>query len=289
MAMDFIKQGVLKSYFGSKILIFLLGINVIIAIIAGLTALMGGPNGLSSMENLLALPASFNEFLVKPWTILTYMVTQFSLLHLLFNMLWLYWFGKILVYERSEKMLLFTYLGGGVFAGLCYMTAASLSGAIPGATLSGASGAVLAVMTAVATLLPYISVRLFLLGEINIKWLAAACVVLSFIGTGETNIDSAAAHAGGALFGLIFAFIIKKGRNPLTNGINRFIEKTGSQFKKTISPPPQKNPKATVEAMAGKLCDSERLDILLDKIRQSGYASLSEREKKELNAISNRL
>lgn len=289
MATDFIKRGAIWNFFGSRILMFLMGINIVIAIIAGLTLLFAGSRGLSYMESLLALPASFNDFLHKPWSLLTYMVTQFSLLHLLFNMIWLFWFGKIISSERGDTTLLACYAGGGIFAGLCYLGTAAISGAPPGSTLCGASGAVLAVMTAVATLLPSLSVRLFLIGNINIKWLAVACVVLSFIGAGETNIDSAAAHAGGAIFGLIFALSIK--RTKISPAISFFglKAKAAKNIKKFASTGREKDADAAVGAMTGRLCDTERLDTLLDKIRQSGYASLSERERKELNAISNRL
>lgn len=218
-------------------------------------------------------------FLLHPWTAVTYMATHYDFLHLLFNMLWLYWFGTMLPTQSGGKTLLWLYAGGGLAGTALYVAVTALwpSLSTPGAYLCGASASVLSVMTAVAVLSPDRRVNLFLFGPVKIKWIAIACIVLTFLGIGGGNPGAQSAHIGGVAFGLAFAvFYI----NKKFSGIFRFpVRKTGET----------RNGDAVAKAAAGRLSDSSRLDELLDKIRFSGYKSLTTGERNELNELSRRL
>lgn len=230
------------------------------------------------ISNWLALSADPIRALTRPWTLITYIVTHLNPLHLLFNSLWLYWFGLMISDIGRDRSMLWLFLGGGVVGGLLYLLTAVLSGYNPGAFLTGDSAAVLSVMTAVAILIPNRSLRLFLLGEIKVKWIAIICIVITLIGANGSGVPPQAAHFGGIAFGLALA-LHYKGTLRISFPRNK---------KKSVAPR-RHNVKATLRAIDKSLNDEERLDALLDKIRVSGYDSLSNREKTELNHISSRL
>ncbi len=139
----------------------------------------------------LTLPSIFSLFLTRPWTLATYMAVHFDVLHMLFNVLWLYWFGKILLLTLSDRQLLWAFTGGGITGGIVFMTAAALG--FGSGWLCGCSAAVIAVMCVAAIRLPDHPLYLFLIGEVKLKWVAVACCVLTFIGGGGNQ----AAHIGG--------------------------------------------------------------------------------------------
>lgn len=187
------------------------------------------------------------------WTLLTYMVTQYDFIHLLFNVLWLFWFGNILPEWVSERRRIILYAGGGLCGALTYVACNLLfpSLAPPGAALCGASAAVLSMMAAAGILGGDRKVYLILVGPVAAKWVCLGCIILAFFGFGGGSTAAQSAHIGGVAFGLIYALLLKHS--------------------------PRRAPRRA------------NLDQLLDKIRLSGYSSLTIGERKELNAISRRL
>lgn len=227
---------------------------------------------LSGLIPLFSLPNSLSALLVSPWTVLTYMFTQFSFLHLLCNMIWLYWFGGIITYLSARKIYLLYFLGG-LLGAVAFIGISSL---IPSGVpyLAGSSASVLAVMTASAMLHPNMEIRLSFIGTFRLKWIVTVAAVLTLIG-GAGAYDVLAAHAAGILAGILFSPAIKYFRPP--------------SVKKIRVRPVHRDGHKVAQAAAMRLSDPERLDELLDKIRLSGFASLSEAEKRELNEISRRL
>ena len=151
-------SGLLAWCGGSRGLAWLAGLNLAIGIPLCLLALAGSRlhAAEATVYSWLALPPLFSEWLMRPWTLLTYMAAHFSLLQLLFNTAWLIWFGRMLLDVAPQRMLLQLYIGGGIAGGLCYMAAGTLLGGA-GAGLSGASVAVLSLMTATALTMPNLS------------------------------------------------------------------------------------------------------------------------------------
>lgn len=231
--------------------------------------------------SLLSLPADLSLLLSRPWTLLSYMVTHYSPLHLLFNMLWLYWFA-ILIDSLTPRRFLLLYIGGGLFGAAAFILGCRLTGIPYGVTLCGASASVMALMTAAAVATPNRRISLLLFGSVRLKWIAVAAILLSFLGMGGGNAGGQYAHIGGVLFGLCAApFILRKrSGNP---------KPASATPRRPRTQPTPEGIASVARASEGRLSDPERLDQLLDKIRLSGFDSLSPSEKGELMAISSRL
>ena len=263
---------------GSRALAWLLTITVgtgLLVWLSGIVCHLSGWNG-NGIADWLSLPADFGRFLTRPWTIATYMLVHFSPLHLIFNILWLYWFGRMLADTQRDGTIITLFAGGGIAGGILYMIASTLTLRSSAAYLTGDSAAVLSVMTATALLMPSRRIGLFLIGEVKLKWVAIVCIALTLIGSGGGTAPQAA-HIGGILFGL--------GWWAWRRGYIRLPER-GHQSRQA---PRKINAKATIKAINRSLTDHERLDQLLDKVRVSGYDSLSKKEKAELNYISQHL
>lgn len=281
-----------KEYFGnSRILMLLIATNVFVALTIWLSAWLL-PNAYDqSLISWLVLPAEWSRFILRPWTVLTYMFTQVSFLHLLFNMLWLLWFGRFFIYCTSEKRLLLTYICGGLTGVICFLAVCGTFNPVPGSYLTGASAAVLAVMTAASVMAPNIELNLLLLGPVRLKYVALLCIVLTFIGIGGGNAGGFSAHIGGVSFGLFAPSIFSRRLSRVTDimsPINNLIHKMRARKRKVpyIFREPASHSSPVLHSSTN---DEERLDQLLDKVRISGYDSLSSAEKRELNSISSRL
>lgn len=236
--------------------------------IAGIAAYFAGPG--TGLAPWLSMPATIDALALRPWTPLTYMFTQTSPLHLLFNMLWLYWFGEVLADTAGNRSVWKAYVIGGITGALSFALATTFISSLGSVSLSGASAAVVAVMAEAAFRQPDREFRLFLIGSVKLKWLAAISLGLLMLGLGGGgNAGGQAAHIGGALAGcaLFFAGRIKRKKNA------------------TACAQPKRAGKV-VKAMTTYRTDMERLDMLLDKIKLSGYDSLTSKEKGELQRLS---
>lgn len=247
----------------------------------------------SDIFGIFALPASFYRFIEQPWSILTYMFMHAGLLHILFNMLWLYWFGNLFLYFFSAKHLRGLYILGGIFGGLLYMIAYNVfplfSQDIAGATLVGASASVLAIVAATAYREPNYRVQLFLFGAIRLKYLALIVIGIDVLSITSSNAGGHIAHLGGALAGLWFAASLSKGTD-LTSWINKILDGIIALFQKKTW---KRKPKMKVhysntsrekdyDYNARKKAQSEEVDRILEKLKKSGYESLTTEEKKSL-------
>ena len=244
----------------------------------------------------LELPASFGRFLVQPWTLLTYMFMHAGLWHILFNMLWLYWFGTMFLQFFSAKHLRGVYLLGGICGGLLYMVAYNVfpyfQYMIEGSFLLGASASVLAIVAATAYREPNYPIRLFLFGTLRLKYLALVVIGLDLLFLTTSNAGGHISHLGGALAGLWFAAALSKGRD-ITAWINRIIDAVAGLFSPRPRKPKMKvnyggNRQKDYEYNARKKSQSDEIDRILDKLKQSGYESLTAEEKKTLFDASKR-
>ncbi len=272
-----------KRYCGAESLAWLIAVNVGIWAFTGIASLICDATGTSSAwtHSTLALSSEPAVALRHPWTAATYMVTQYSLMHMLFNMLWLFWFGRLALTLLTSRQLLWLYIGGGLSGAAAYILASLPGNAAAGSYLVGSSAAVMAVMTAAAFLTPDLRLNLILIGEVKLKWLALVCVALTFFGAGTGTTSGNAAHLGGILFGMIYAFARK----------GMFKGYLGTRARPARRKAPRnirRNGRAVARA-ARSLSDEGRLDQLLDKIRVSGYTSLTEGERNELTILSQRL
>lgn len=229
------------------------------------------------LYSLFALPSGVPAFIKHPWTIATYMFVHFSPLHLIFNMLWLFWFGRMLADIERDRTITAIFFAGGIMGGIAYLAASALTSYGQGSYLAGASAAVLCLMCATAVRMPQRTIGLFLIGEVKLKWVAAACVLLTLIG-GASSIPTQCAHMAGVGAGLASRWIASK-----ISGIARdaYMPSNRTAVLRRMN-----NARNVRKSMPTQKELNDRLDLLLDKIRLSGFDSLSEREKSELDYLS---
>lgn len=251
---------------------------------------------LSGLYEWFELPASPARFIVQPWSILTYMFMHGGLLHILFNMLWLYWFGALFLQFFTSKHLRGVYLLGGICGGILYMAAYNIfpyfRPMVDYSFMLGASASVLAIVTATAYRDPNYPIRLLLFGTIRLKYLALIVIGTDLLFITSSNAGGHIAHLGGALAGLWFAAGLSKGTDA-TAWINKLIDAVSSLFSFKPRKPKMKvhysaNRKSDYEYNARKKAQSEEIDRILDKLKKSGYESLTADEKKSLFDASKR-
>lgn len=244
----------------------------------------------------LAVPSDVNAFLHRPWTPFSYMFLHTDFLHLLFNMVALYWFGKIFVLYFSEKQLVSLYVVGGVFAALVFVISFNVfpyySPLVRQSLLLGASGSIMAIIVAAAVQSPNMQLQLLLVGTVKLKYIAIVYVVLSFFGITSDNGGGQLAHLGGAFAGYMFVVSLRSGTD-LTKGISKVLDGVLSLFR-----PRKMKVKYNKNTTKARMTDAEfnmnkakkmaQIDHILDKIKSSGYESLSADEKRQLFEQSNK-
>ena len=245
----------------------------------------------------LELPASPTRFIMQPWSLLTYMFMHGGLLHILFNMLWLYWFGAIFLNMFSSKHLRGLYVLGGICGGALYMLAYNVfpyfRPYIENSFMVGASASVLAIVAAAAYREPNYPIRLFLLGTLRLKYLALIVIGMDLLLITSENAGGHIAHLGGALAGVWFAAGLNKGRD-VTAWINRAADGIASLFRRKPRKPKMKvhygngSRQQDYDYNARKKAQSDEIDRILDKLRKTGYEGLSDEEKKSLFDASKR-
>ena len=281
------------SYQHGSYLTKLIYINIAIWIVVRLTSvvlLLGGNEDLSFIE-WLSLPASFGQFISRPWTLFTYMFLHYELLHILFNLLWLYSFGRIFLEYHPPRKLLSLYLFGGFCGGLFFMAAYNFfpyfQHSIDFSQLLGASAAVIAIVIATAVYVPNHIIHLVFVGPVKIKWIALLSVILYIVNLTGDNAGGNFAHLGGAFWGLVYMTTLKSGYN-LSSRTERIFDRIFSWSK------PKKILKVEYKAGAFREYDynrnkkkqQEEVNRILDKISISGYESLTSDEKEMLFKMS---
>ena len=214
-----------------------------------------------------------------------------GILHLLFNMLWLYWFGRMFLSLFSARHFRGLYLLGGVCGGLLYMLAYNLfpyfNQFLYGSVLVGASASVLAIVVATAVRIPEFQVSFMFIGTVRLKYVALFVVLLDLLFVTSGNGGGHIAHLGGALAGWWFASSLGKGKD-VTRWINNCLDVVSGTFHFKKAPKKSKmkvdkgGKTADYEYNARKKQQSEEIDRILDKLKQSGYSSLTTEEKKRL-------
>lgn len=246
--------------------------------------------GDASWMNFMTLPASIPEFLKQPWSLLSYMFLHADPLHLLFNMLWLYWFGQLFLSFFSARHFRGLYLLGGICGGLFYMLALNVfpyfTPYIYISTLLGASASVLAIVVATAVREPEYRVNFMFIGTVRLKYVALFMVVTDLLFVTSGNGGGHIAHLGGALAGWWFAWSLRKG-NDVTKWINGVLDGCSGVWSKLSSKKPKMKVSkggraADYDYNARKKQQSEEIDRILDKLKKSGYGSLTTEEKKRL-------
>ncbi|MFI4854273.1 MAG: rhomboid family intramembrane serine protease [Phycisphaerales bacterium JB065] len=221
------------------------------------------------------------------WRFVTFQFLHGSPTHLLFNMIGLYFFGPAVEgYLRSRKRFLAFYLTCGIFGGFLYLvlnlianlTNAGIPGLLfvpPTTPLVGASAGVFGILMASAFISKDAVMYVFMVIPMKVRTGAYLFVALAafnlFIKQGA-NMGGDAAHLGGAAAGYFFI----RRHHMLHDFFDIFgTSKKGSGPRQGRS---RKKAKPTV--------DEATLDRILDKVREEGMHSLTEKEQKLLRKAS---
>ena len=284
-----------RTFKQGNIVVRLIFINVAAYVLLMLSGVVVGLFGIriGSLVGDLYLPADLLQLLRRPWTLITYMFLHSGALHLLGNMLWLYWFGRLFLYFFSSKHLRGLYVVGGLMGGLLYIIAYNVfpvfRDQLYSSTLVGASASVLAIAIATAIREPEYRINLMFVGPVRLKYFALFIVLFDFLYVGSNNAGGHIAHLGGALAGWWFARGITQGYD-ITRWANACIDALGNLFRKRERKP--RKPKMKVHVNNARTADydynarkkskSDEIDRILEKLKKSGYSSLTDEEKRKL-------
>ncbi|MBI1305109.1 MAG: rhomboid family intramembrane serine protease [Bacteroidetes bacterium] len=276
-------------------------INVAVFVLAGLASFILHLYKLDVdfyLSKYFYLPSWFSEFITKPWTLLTYMFFHAGVMHILFNMLWLYFIGRILIDFTTNKRFYQIYFFGGLTGGVLYLlfyNVFPIFTQMPeSSVMLGASGAVNAIIVATAVLVPNYEIFLFGIFRVRLKWIALFLVMMDVLLFSQGNEGGRLAHLGGAAFGALYVLqmqgrlnlnfnFLRKIRNPFKPKYQVIDESKILRNKKSpnTSGSTSKSTNPFNIRTSGKP-GQEEIDAILDKISQSGYESLSKEEKEML-------
>ncbi len=229
------------------------------------------------------MPASLGTLLYQPWSFFTYMFLHTGFFHVLFNMLWFYWFGEIFVLYLGDKKILPLYILGGLTGAVIYLLAYNLlpvfKPLVDVSMMLGASASVFAIVFAAATIAPDYEIRLMFIGIVKIKYIAVVSLLLDIINIPYGNAGGYIAHIGGALSGYLYIKSLQGGFDFVLP-FNKLFDGAANLFK------PKSNIKVTYKSDSQKAektlrskNEQQRVDDILDKIARSGYDSLTKEEK----------
>ena len=286
----------IERFFKQKsILSNLIAINIAVFVIWNLIAVFCMLFNLSSgfLSEFLGLPAQPAYWIQKPWTLFSYMFAHYNFWHILFNMLWLYWFGQIFLLFFTPRQLGGLYVLGGIAGAFLFVLAYNVfpyfHQFVNNAVLIGASASVMAIVFAAAFYRKDYEIQLLLIGKVKIIYIALFCLILDLVSIQSGNPGGHIAHLGGALMGIWYAGSYRKGKD-ITAWINSLIDGAVNLFKKKSA---KKNVKihykrseTDQEYNRRKSEENKDIDRILEKIKHSGYDSLSENEKQKLFNVS---
>ncbi len=232
------------------------------------------------------------------WQLITYQFMHGGFFHIAVNMFILWMFGiEIENLWGSKKFLLF-YLTAGVIGGLFQILLSPiLIGGLSGPTI-GASGAIMGVMVVFGILFPNRLIFLYFLIPVKVKYFIIVLVLIEIFAVNSGGNVAHLAHVGGALTGLVYMLW---DRSANFKNIFRSTSQFGGSSNipnpfKGISNPFKKKERNVEDASFYEIKDKdeenisqEDIDKILDKISQSGYQNLTEKEKKILFEASKKM
>jgi membrane associated rhomboid family serine protease len=205
-----------------------------------------------------------SEIITRPWTVITYMFLHGGVMHILFNMIGLYFFGPRVEQRLGSDRFVQLYFASGI-------TGALLSSILaPNAALVGASAAIFGIMFAYASFWPRDQVLIWGILPVEVRWLVVGSTVLALWSGLQGSRGGVAdfAHLGGYVGAFIFLRLLNRGNQ---------------QFKaKAAAPPPQYSKLRNWQQVNLKGVhdiNKEEVNRILDKINAEGIGSLTAQEK----------
>ncbi len=278
----------------SKLMAYNIIVWLSIAIIGVFAFLFGSTSAFIDgfITKWFAVPADLSNLAQAPWTLFTYMFLHIDFFHILFNMLWLYWFGSIFTQYLTKRQLLNTYIIGGLAGSALYILAFNIfpafSDVLPFSRALGASASVMAIVAAISFYVPDYNIQLLFIGRIKLLYFALIYLVMDFLMIKSGNAGGHIAHLGGALYGIAFAMMLRKGKD--LGSVMNFQWFRKMFYKPRMQAKPGNNqdarPKTDDEYSYDKAKQQQEIDRILDKIAKSGYSSLTREEKDKLFNVS---
>ena len=269
------------------------GVYIIVVLIGVFSVLFNAGDAGRMFVRFFELPSSLTQLLCRPWSLFTYMFLHEHFMHILWNMIALYVFGKIFIDFYSLRHFVGTYILGGLFGGVAFVLSYNLfpyfAPHVGHSYLIGASASVLAIVVASAVRNPDYRINLLFVGSVKLSTFAIFTVAISVLMLAGNNAGGNFAHLGGAVAGWLVAYMLNKGFD-ITSVVNKPIDWISMLFKKDTY---RRKPKPKFKYSAGgrnadyeynarKKAAEADVDKILEKIKKGGYTSLTDDEKKRL-------
>ena len=269
-----LKHELLKGKLTHRLIIINVAVFILIQVWLAIGRLGGAPDDI--IYHIFTLDPNFTRLLYHPWGILTSIFSHFDFIHLLFNMVFLYFAGKIYEDIFDSKRLLITYIIGGVFGGIAEIIIQSLFFPLKeSALIVGASGSIMAIFVAVAFHSPNMKVQLFGRFSIRLYFVALFFLIQDIIGIGKNDGIAHFAHLGGAIFG-----VLSVQNSTLLNRIETgFTSLFKGKFGTSKKQQPKSRFKSNEDYNQERREQQIQTDKILDKISKGGYESLTKQEK----------
>ena len=224
-----------------------------------------------------SLDNNLDAFLTKPWSIISYGFLHADFIHLIFNMITLYFIGNLFIQYFTEKQALTFYILGTLFGGFLYVISQNYFPLFEGrnTTLVGASAGISAIFIGIATYMPHYQIKIRFIGFVKFWYLAAIWLAFDVVGLIGTNAGGSFSHLGGSLFGYLY---VQQASNKKTNISTLF----SSFFKRKEKPLKTVHKSAKRKQNIVKNSSQKQIDVILDKISKSGYDTLTKTEKEFL-------
>ena len=223
-----------------------------------------------------SLDNDINTLFRKPWSILSYGFLHAGFLHILMNMIVLYFIGNLFLEYFTEKQLLNFYILGTLFGGIFFLFSQNYFPLFEGKStvLVGASAGISAIFIGITTYMPNYQIKLRFIGFVKLWYLAAFWIGLDILGLIGSNAGGHFAHLGGALFGFIY---VSRASNKEISFLNNIWGMFSSKNKKmkTVYKSSTKRKNNVNNTNSNQV----KIDAILDKISKSGYDTLTKEEK----------
>ncbi len=234
------------------------------------------------------IPSKIEDFIYRPWTALTYAFNHAGILHILFNMIVFYWFGRLIQEYLGSQKLINIYVVSALAGSLVFLFIYNVIPNMPSIPMVGASGAIYGVMVAAAVLLPDYKFHMLFIGPVKILYIALFYIFISVFALEQgSNIGGNLAHMAGAAMGFLYIKQLQKG-----NELGVWVFKTMEFFKGLFKPRPkikvshrkktEKTSSKSGSTTTKSSVSQDEIDAILDKISERGYESLSKEEKEKL-------
>jgi len=229
------------------------------------------------MIDYFALSIKSSNIFYKPYTLISYSFLHVNFIHLLMNLIALYYIGNLFINYFSSKRFITYYILGGIFGGIFFLLSFNYFPVFKTSNgiLIGASASISAILVGLATYIPNYKLNLRLIGSVKLWILTALFILLSIVLIPNGNAGGQLAHLGGAFIGFLLTKYFSQQKTKQTNLKTVY---------KNINTIKVKNDFGLSNHQKQKI-QQRKIDTLLDKISKSGYDSLTKKERVFLASV----